>query len=171
MIVLIDNEEQILESPWSNRGPDAERVLLDLEDKLSVVSGERLMGRIDIRQASHAVLLSVPGMPRRGADEIVAQRERRKRDGTNASFESVLSMVDSQLLTWEELREMGPYLTTSGAIYSGYSASHDLFQHSSSIVKFTLCIEGSRVRLLEHRDLGQVPLHRIHVPHERTFIN
>ncbi len=168
VITLIDGGEKLLTSPWELNGQDAHDILLKLEDAFTVTSDDQLRGRIDINQASIDVLLTIPGLPRATAEMIVATRSRPTDGAANDSYRSVYWLLENRIMTMEELRRVGEFITVRGAVYSGYAAGHDLGSHSSAFIKFTLCHEGATVRLLEQCDIGFAPLMEQDVHHDRS---
>ena len=170
VVAIIDGEEKLLESPWVLNGAESHELLLKLESTLTTVEGDRLLGRIDINQAPLEVLLTIPGLTRSKAEAIVAMRARSEGGSANASYRSVYWLVEKQILSLEELRQIATYITVGGAIYSGYAAGHDRTSHSSAFIKFTLCQEGSAVRILEQSEIGFAPLIEQDVRHDRSKI-
>ncbi len=170
VITIIDGEEKLLNSPWEFGGSDSHELLLKLEAALTTVDGDRLIGRIDFNQAPLAVLLTIPGLTRAQAEAAVAVRERMLEGAANDSFRSIYWLVENQVLSVEELRQISSLATVNGAIYSGYAAGHDRSSRSSAFIKFTLCQEGSTVRLLDQSEVGFAPLMEQDVLNDRSKI-
>lgn len=167
VVTLVDTEERIFESPWKSTGTDTHKMLIDLEDRFTTVEGDRLLGRIDITQASREVLLTVPGMTAAIADAIVRHRESSLRNGPNACIPSVYWLVENQIVDIDLLRNLAVYLTTSGAVCSGYAVGQDKVSQSSVIIQFTLSLEGKTVRFLMHREIGVARMSPQGIPNAR----
>lgn len=168
VITLIDGSEKLLTSPWELSGADAHDVLLKLEDAFAITDEDRLRGRLDINQASAEVLVTIPGLSLASAQAIVATRNRSQNGAANDSFRSVYWLIENNITSLDELRRIAEFITVKGAIYSGYAAGHDHGSQSSAFIKFTLCREGSSVRLLDQCEIGMAPLIEQDVRHDRS---
>ena len=168
VVTLIDGSERVLTSPWELNGADAHDVLLKLEDAFTVSDQDRLQGRIDINQATVEVLRTIPGLSQSAAQTMIATRERASDGAANDSFRSIYWLPENRIISLEELRRVAEFMTVKGAIYSGYAAGHDRGSQSSAFIKFTLCREGSSVRLLEQCEIGFAPLMGQDVRHDRS---
>lgn len=113
---MIDGNETTLESPWKGNSMAVTAELAQLESVLSVHEHPRAPGRINPALAPTEVLETVPGISDSLAGRI-AQHQRRLR-GQPAS---IGWLVRNNLMPLKQLRQVSPYLTSGGDVYTGVS--------------------------------------------------
>lgn len=120
--VSIQSEEnnqappELVESPWQESSAEG-RSLMDLLDYARAESDLRIRGRINVNQASRAVLLSIPSMTDTLADQIISRRMPIV-DPVAGEGRHALWLWADGIVDLEEMRELEPYLTAGGDVYS-----------------------------------------------------
>ncbi|NOZ41389.1 MAG: hypothetical protein GXP24_14360, partial [Planctomycetes bacterium] len=105
-------------SPWKDNASSYQRGFSDLLDVATVDQAERTAGRININQASRPVLLTIPEMTEKLADQILDRRDRAV-DLAVGEQRHPVWLVAEGLMTREEFKPMLPWVTTGGDVYSG----------------------------------------------------
>lgn len=154
VVTMIDQEEKILTSPWQRSKTDIHDLITLLDGNLSTVKGTSRSDRIDINHAPLEVLLTIPNLSHSAADAIINHRQMNAERMSGPEYRSIHWLVANRILTWRELKEVSPFMTTTGSVYSGYSVGHDLRNSTAAIVGFTLSFEGTTVRLLDRWEVG-----------------
>lgn len=114
---FINDEETIIESPWSNESQRMDANLAMLSDRLTTSDSNQLVGRININLAPREVLMTIPGITRDLARVIV----RRRRTPSNTANYGIGWLHQSGLLDFKTLRRIAPYITSQGDVFSGVS--------------------------------------------------
>lgn len=154
----IDGTSQTLKSPWTSDPAAMQGYLPDLLDTLTVSDQETIRGRIDINQARYDVLLSIPGIDEQLASAISGS----SMIGPNGEpmSDQLLSRATVGWLLMEgltdltTLRELAPYITTRGDVYSGQVIGH--FDAGGPQVRMDVTVDASEypARILFCRDLS-----------------
>jgi hypothetical protein len=113
VLTLIDNQQQLLRSPWE--ASQVEMALAKLEAICSVNAGPVVLSRINLDAAPLAVLKTVPGLDPNTAAAISSRAKR------NQPHISIGWLVTEGLMSMEQLRAVGPYLTVGGDVVAGSS--------------------------------------------------
>ncbi len=151
--IAIDGTDTLLQSPWSSDPVTVRRMLPLFEQMMTTVDNPSLQGRININEASEAVLRSIPGITESTARAIVGiQREIRTAASGN-DYSSVAWLVSRGLVSPAELRTIGPYVTTHGDVRSGIAIGQTAGHTSVAATRFLLDCSGPNRRILSLQDL------------------
>jgi hypothetical protein len=110
-----DREAVVLESPFPDMPGMMNAYLPQLMENLSVNVSPVIPGRININQASRAMLEGIPGMTSDAVDAILSQRTVNPIDqDPNRRMETWI--LAEGLVTLEQMKAMMPFVTGSGAV-------------------------------------------------------
>jgi hypothetical protein len=124
----IDGGTTTLTSPWTSDPASLLEDMPKLEQAFSWVDDAYLDGRIDVNQASQAVLMTIPGMTESIADAIVLARPQISADGfaktTMTTRGTPAWLLAEGIVDLEMLRLLGPWLTTGGDVFRFQAIGH-----------------------------------------------
>jgi hypothetical protein len=148
----VDGRDSVLESPWKGDLDLVEQTASMLEETLSPVASERLVGRVRLDTAPPPVLRSIPGMSSELVERIVLARNRRpdRGDGLSPAW-----LLREGLCDLPQVREVAPYLTRRGQVWSGVVRGVTS-ESTARVVALEFILDGTRVpaRLVELRDVN-----------------
>ena len=119
-------KRKLISSPWTAKPQDLQQWLPKLQPQLTIAGTEGIHGRINVNTAPVAVLLGVPKLTEKHVQEIIAKREQRSTNPQPADEPNTLWLLEEGILTWEELRQTGQYLTAKGDVHSFTVIAYDL---------------------------------------------
>jgi hypothetical protein len=148
----VDGRDSVLESPWkSDLGVVAQTESM-LEETVSPVAGDRLVGRVRLDTATPFVLNSIPGMSPELVERIVIARSRQRGrlDGISPAW-----LLTEGLCDLQRLREVAPYLTRRGQVWSGVVRGVTT-ESTARVVALEFILDGTQTpsRLVELRDVN-----------------
>ena len=111
-LVEIKGEDRVLDSPWPLHSEAIEVNFPILENKLTLADGRFQLGRINVKEATLPVLLSIPGMDQSLAESIVYAARNVSEETKSLGWLVRINNLDS-----ERLRKIGPYITASGDLF------------------------------------------------------
>ncbi len=114
---MVDDREVILASPWSDNAQRIEAALNVLEDQLTTVSGKQRIGRINIHLADREILMTIPNLTSDLASVIIKSRSAT----STTKLPSIGWLYRSGLVDLLTLRNLAPYMTSGGDVYTGIS--------------------------------------------------
>eukprot|EP00913_Durusdinium_trenchii_P028322 g26550.t1 len=94
--------------------------LPELIENLSTEAGPVLIGRVNINRAPESLIAALPGMSAQTARAVVLQRadtDGGPRDRGDTDFQTPGWLFVTRTVTVDELRAVGPYITTRGDVY------------------------------------------------------
>jgi len=103
----------VLLSPFADDPVSMGTYMPQLMDQVSVMSASVIPGRININQASRAVLAGIPGM----TEEIVEQVLGFDRTSGAAELQHETWLLTQGLVTLDEMRTLMPFVCAGGAVY------------------------------------------------------
>ena len=120
VLVTIDTEQEILESPWDRNLQSLQSRLMQLEQVLTTTANPVRIDRINPNDAPREVLLTIPGLVESQIDLIFRTR-RRILAGPAAArrFQSIAWLSTEAGLSFDQLRVVAPYLTVGGDLFHG----------------------------------------------------
>lgn len=167
---LIDGETNPVETyssgPVSFTSPWTEDSIMnefpDLEQQLTINDDSFIEGRVNINQAREQVLLSVTSavpieLPASLANDIVAARPPVGQQGGSGSMmvfrQTAAWLLTEGLIDLEQLRSLGPYITTGGDLYRFQVIGH--FAAGGPTTRMEAMVDGTEYppRVLFVRDL------------------
>jgi hypothetical protein len=154
----VDGRDSVLESPWKAELDLVEQTASMLEEALSPVASDRLVGRVRLDLAAPPVLNSIPGMSPELVERIILARTRSHRRGNGLSPAWLLKEGMCDL---PRLREVAPYLTRGGQVWSGVVRGVTA-ESTARVVALEFILDGTRIptRLVELRDVPRFELPR-----------
>ncbi|MEE8451608.1 MAG: hypothetical protein V3R99_06820, partial [Thermoguttaceae bacterium] len=142
-------------SPFSEEPGEIGAYLPLLVEVLTADTSKKIVGRININQASSAVLQGIPGMALEIVDLILAGRQPDplQADVTRRDATWILS---EGLVTLEEMKQMMPYVTGAGSIYRVQVVGY--FDRGGPAVRIEAVLDAttSPARLRLFRDLSHL---------------
>ncbi|MFT5326036.1 MAG: type II secretory pathway component PulK [Planctomycetaceae bacterium] len=146
----VERRDTMLKSPWSDDPSSIERMVLLLNDHLTTSDEPVITGRINVNEASREVLLSVPEISDSLANAIAAAQQRARGNSEIARQHRTLAWLYIEgLVDIRQLRNLAPYLTTSGDVFRGVSVGHIDGRRMTSTVEFLLDASGESTRVLQ----------------------
>ena len=106
---LVDGQDTIIASPWSNDANTLVYQLPRLNRDLTLSDDLVITGRINILHAPLAVLMSIPDVNWRIANAIIAGRQQEYDQPDSIGW-----LLDRRIVTHQELRRMAPFITVGG---------------------------------------------------------
>lgn len=155
----VDGRDSVLDSPWKADLDLVEQTVSLLEQTMSPIAGDRLVGRVRLDTAAPPVLRSIPGMSPELVGQIVLARTRSHdhSDGLSPAW-----LLREGLCDLPRLREVAPYLTRGGQVWSGVVRGVTA-ESTARVVALEFILDGTRTpaRLVQLRDvrLFEAPRH------------
>ena len=112
-----ESPPSIVASPFSSESLSGSSQLLKWCDQTTTTARQKLIGRVNVDYAPPEVLLAVPGM-----DVEIAQRIMAARSSASSDAEArrhPIWLVTERVLTTEQAKQVIPYLTSGGDVFSG----------------------------------------------------
>ena len=119
-------KRKLVSSPWTAKLQDMQQWLPKLQPQLTIAGAKGIHGRVNVNTAPAPILLGVPKLTEKHVQEIVAKREQRLVNQQSAEEPNTLWLLEEGILTWEELRQTGQYLTAKGDVHSFTVIAYDL---------------------------------------------
>lgn len=135
---------QTFDSPWSDDSSTLLYTLPELDEVLTTSDDAWLEGRININQARNEVLQAIPMIPVDAPDAIIAARPAISAEGTSGIMtnrRSAAWLVVEKIIDLETLRQIGPWITTGGDVFSVQSIGH--FDAGGPAIRLEAIIDAS----------------------------
>lgn len=145
----------VMESPFSNNLIAMSSYLPVLMDQCTVKTDKVITGRVNINQASRAVLLAVPGLTEEMVDGIISQREMNGAE-SSAIQATEAWILASGIVTLAEMKAIQPYITARGDVYRAQIIGY--FDEGEIASRVEAVFDASSVvpRLLSWRDISHL---------------
>lgn len=121
-VKMVSGTNETFQSPWSDDATTLLNTLPQLEELFTTTDDAWIEGRININQARNEVLQAIPFIPLDAPDAIVAARPP---VGLQSSSSSAISrrtsaawLVVESIVDLETLRQIGPWITTGGDVFT-----------------------------------------------------
>jgi DNA uptake protein ComE-like DNA-binding protein len=149
----VDRRDTVLKSPWAGDPGNVEQAITLLQSRLATTDDEFIAGRINVNEASPAVLRSVPGIDESLAESIHAgQRRARANSEISRRHETIAWLFVEGLVDLRQLRSLAPWLTTRGDVFSGISIGHIDGHRVTSTIEFLIDSSGEAATILQLAD-------------------
>ncbi|MCX7397814.1 MAG: type II secretion system protein GspK [Planctomycetales bacterium] len=155
--VEINGSLVTLASPWTSDAGSLLESMPLLEAKLTVLNDEFVDGRININQAPKEILMAMPDITEKIADDIISARPPIEAGGMSAAMMAT-RVTPAWLLAegWVDLptfKRLGPWLTTGGDVYSFQAVGH--FDEGGPTTRLEAMIDATKSppRIVFQRDL------------------
>jgi len=121
-VKMVSGSNETFESPWPNDATTLLSMLPQLEDLFTTTDDAWIEGRININQARNEVLQAIPLIPIDAPDTIVAARPPVSMQDSSSSAmsrrTSAAWLVVESIVDLETLRQIGPWITTGGDVFT-----------------------------------------------------
>ena len=145
----------VYQSPFSEETKEIGTYLPILMEVLAADTSKKIVGRININQASPAVLRGIPGMTPETVDQILTGRQPDplQADVTRRHATWILS---EELVTLDEMKQLLPYVTGGGSVYRVQVIGY--FDRGGPAVRVEAVLDAttSPVQLRQFRDLSHL---------------
>ncbi|MEX0937646.1 MAG: hypothetical protein WDZ59_07275 [Pirellulales bacterium] len=145
----------VIESPFGEEANELEAYLPQLMDNLTVGSNPSVPGRININQASEAVLRCIPEITEEIVQQILSRRqlEASPDDPTRRHPTWLLSEA---LVSVEEMKALHPYINAGGNVYRGQIVG--FYEQNGPATRLEVLIDATQLpgRLLFWRDISHL---------------
>lgn len=154
--ILIDGRDTVINSPWSADPATLARQLPLLDQRLTI-EREPVAGRINVNEASEPVLRTIPGITLAQARSILQKQP--GLDSASKDHQSIAWLMTQGILTPGEFRQMAPWITTGGDVYSGLalgrtdSTTRPEIQVPATVIQFQIDCTGVSPALLVRKEL------------------
>lgn len=139
VLVTIDTQQEIIDSPWKNNPQGLATSLIQLEQLLTSTSAQVRIDRINPAAAPMEVLMTIPGLELGHISNIVQSRQRIIAEGTSeARFQSTAWLVTDAGVSFEKFLAAAPYLTPGGDRFDGFALGRLEGSRSQSVMKFQI---------------------------------
>lgn len=159
--ILIDGRDTVINSPWPADPATLARQLPVLEKRLTI-DREPAAGRININEASEPVLKTIPGITPVQARSIFQKQP--GPDSASLDYKSIAWLMTHGILTPGEFRQMAPWITTGGDVFSGLaigrteSVKQRELRFPSAVIQFQIDCTGVSPALLLRKELPSLPV-------------
>lgn len=153
--ILIDGRDTVINSPWPADPATLARQLPLLEEHFTIES-DPVPGRININEASEPVLRTIPGITPVQARSICQKQP--KPESTSTDYKSIAWLLTHGILTPGEFRQMAPFLTTGGDVYSGLAVGRIDSQVPTAVIQFRIDCTQVSPALLLRKELPPLPI-------------
>ncbi len=113
VLTIVNGQQTLLKSPWETS--QLESALEKLEEVCTTQERDANLSRINLAYASTTVLKTIPNLDGNKAAAIVSRAARYR------SSRSIGWLVSEGLMTLEQLRDVAPFMTAGGDVWSGTS--------------------------------------------------
>lgn len=118
----VDRKDTVLHSPWSGDAKSLDASLRLLESRLTTTDEPVVAGRINVERASREVLLTIPGITPEQVETILKARSfATRRESFPPEARGLAWLVTDNVMPLPDLRQMAPYITCGGDVWSGVS--------------------------------------------------
>lgn len=158
--INIDNEDTLLKSPWDADASSVQSALRELSDKLTVTDDDRQPGRVNIFQASYNVLMTIPEMTESQARSIVRLQDNfagSDHTSTSVAPQTIAVLIKQGIVDIHRLRQMAPYITSSGDVFRGIAFGHIEGIRSAAGIRFMIDATFPYPQLVSLQDLPPMP--------------
>ena len=116
----VDRKDTVLHSPWSGDAKSLDASLRLLESRLTTTDEPVVAGRINIDRASPEILLTIPDITPAQVETILKARSfATRRESFPPEPRGLAWLVTDNVMPLRELRQMAPYITSGGEVWSG----------------------------------------------------
>ena len=146
-----DGNSQALQSPWQDNPASYRQEFSELLDYVTVDGDNGNSGRINIQRASRPVLLSIPDVTEVFADQVLSRRNSQVDSIRGEQRHAIWLLIDG-IMTLDEFKEIWPYITTRGDVYSGQVIG--FFDDGPAQVRARVILDraGDKVQLVGFED-------------------
>lgn len=130
-VAMVDGTTEIFTSPWPNDTNTLLNVFPDLEMAFTTTDDAAISGRVNVNEARREVLLaalSVAGLSEVTADSIFSARPPVELGSASSNIlarrNTAAWIVAEGIVELEDLRALGPYITTGGDVYRFQAVGH-----------------------------------------------
>lgn len=113
VIVNSTSEPVQVASPVTLESEPGKQALRRLLSHAAITDEPLIHGRININAAPRSVLLAIPGLAESSIDQLIARRDSLDAD----AGQTTAWLLEEDILTVEEFRNVQPWLTTGGDVY------------------------------------------------------
>jgi len=154
--VTIDEQESVLESPWSADPGNLQEILPDLLDRLTITTEESITGRININEAPVSVLTMIPGMPEDLPEQIVATRSQRlSQNGVSSDrFATAGWLLIEGLVDLPTMVELDSSITARGDVFRFQVIGHSDRGGMMNRMEATIDASTAVPKILRQRSLS-----------------
>ena len=127
-VIMDSGVDQEFESPWSEDASTLLNTLPELEKLFTTTDDAWIEGRINVNQARVEVLQAIPYLPSSAPDAIISARPSVSIQGASATImarrKTAAWLVVENIVDLETLRQIGPWITTGGDVFTVQSIGH-----------------------------------------------
>jgi len=145
----------LVRSPFSSEPAAMSGYLAKLMEAVTVGAAKAIPGRININQASEALLKGIPGMREDLAQQIVAQREPEPSEA-QPGRKYPTWLLSEGLVTLDEMKQLWPLINTGGRVYRAQIVGY--FEESGPATRLEVVIDATAApaRVLLWRDMSHL---------------
>jgi len=165
-VKMVSGTNETFQSPWSDDATSLLNTLPQLEELFTTTDDAWVEGRININQARNEVLQAIPFIPLDAPDAIVAARPPVSQQSSSSSAmsrrRSAAWLVVENIVDLETLRQIGPWITTGGDVFTFQSIGR--YDEGGPSVRLEAMIDAteyppkiSSIRNLTHLGTGYPP--------------
>ncbi len=149
------SNQSVVDSPFVDQADAMRDYLPKLSDAVTVNSTNSIPGRININQASEAVLASIPGMTSEIAGQIVAQRTPEPSPDKPYRKYETWPLIE-QIVTLDQMKALLPFMCGGGSVYRMQSVG--FFDQSGPTSRIEAVIDASNgpPRIVFWRELSRL---------------
>ena len=148
-------ESTILESPFTDTPGVTATYLPTLMDYLTANTAELLPARININQASSAVLAGIPGMTSEVLDQIITQRQADPAAAESYCRHETWILCDG-LVTLDQMKALMPFVTAGGNVFRAQVVGYFDQEGPSARIEVVLNATTSPARVVFWRDVSHL---------------
>jgi len=148
-------ESKILESPFTDTPGVMSTYLPTLMDNLTANPAELLPARININQASSAVLAGIPGMTSEILDQIITQRQPDPATAESYCRNETWILCDG-IVTLDQMKALMPFVTAGGNVFRAQVVGYFDQQGPSARIEVVLDASTSPARVVFWRDISHL---------------
>ncbi len=157
---MVEGKDRVLKSPWPADAATIERMLPRLQQVFRLHREISNPGRVNINTAAVPVLMTIPGITRAMAEAI--HRGQPDQQGKVAEDQQVVGwLLRRGIVTPAELRQMAPFITTGGDVYSGIAVGLIKGEPSAALIHFVVDVSRQTERIASFQDLPVASAERL----------
>lgn len=158
VLVTIDTEQEILESPWAQNAQSVQDALMQLESELTTTDGVMRNDRMNPVAAPREALLTIPQITEAQVSKIL-QARRRILSGSSPSgkLAGLGWLMTEAGLSFDQFRLAAPYLTPGGDLFQGFALGRLDDVKTQTVIKYRLDATGKNPAVSFKQTLRPIP--------------
>jgi hypothetical protein len=144
---------QVVQSPFTIDPIEMSQYFPVLLDNFTIGAATSIPARININQATGAVLRTIPNIEEDMVQQIVGARVVDTSTGQNATFKHPTWLLTEGVVNLDQMKQLWPYITSRGAVYRAQIVA--FYEEGGGFSRFELILDATQLppRVLSLKDI------------------